>query len=142
MEKIINSTELKKRNDGTEYYAIAENCDEKLKNIYLSMIYDDNIGGTNDLSYRLIYDATAFFSNEITGDETKEEMLEALENYQDFAPIWNSERLEMLNVNNEQDIADIMKEYEIENVSTACAVWYENTIKSIVNTIIDEYVKA
>lgn len=139
IKNIINSTELKKRDDETEYYAITDNCEKTLKDLYLKMIYEDNVGGKQDLSYQIINEATIFFDELDEEKASLKTISEQLDEYQDFATTRNVEQLEMLNNYNEHEIADILKDYSCKNISTACAIWYENQVKQVIGEIIDTY---
>ena len=47
----------------------------------------------------------------------------------DSASYYNIDRLGYLNVNNEDDIADIMHEYGERSISVACAIWYDRQVE-------------
>jgi hypothetical protein len=117
--------------------AMISTTDEKLKDILLKIIYDDCVGGLNDMSYNLCYEAQGFF--EMSEGETIEEMTEKLENYFDFASIYYNEQLAYLNANNQDEILDILKEYDCDSISNACAIWFETKVKEVIQTLIDEY---
>ena len=53
------------------------------------------------------------------------------------ASIWNDDRLGYLNINNEQEIADKMKELSLDSISTACAVWYDDMVRSVMLSLLD-----
>lgn len=76
-----------------------------------------------------MYDGAEY--EQITG-ENFEPMLEG-----EHASVYTANRLEYLNPYNDADIADIIKEYNLNDVSTACAIWYGNTVNEMVDALID-----
>ena len=138
---IANCMEVKKWDNGKEGYIIKDNLkaeNEELYNLLINIIYEDNIGGVHDISYEITAKACG-----IIGDLTPEEIEEDNDDHfyeMETASVWNSDRLSYLNVNNEQEIADKMKELSLDSISTACAVWYDDQVRSVVLSLID-YIK-
>lgn len=139
-DSIANAMEVKKRADGTEYHCISDTCEDGLKDVLMKLIYDDNIGGSSDLSYEICYQATAVLTDDVTEEQISSEDFYIHEHIQDIASVYTAIRLSYLNNNNQDEITDTLKEYSTD-IAGACAVWYENMIAQACNDIID-YVKA
>jgi len=123
---VINCMELQKR-DNNDYFAIIkDNTEKDLKDLIINMIYDENIGGTTSQSYDILYDATQNIEN-FTIEELKDTDIEDI---QDMASVYTYDRLAYINNNNEYEIYDILKEYNLDNINTACAIWYDTQVKN------------
>lgn len=134
IQNVVNSMRIKDNKALITY-----NTDIKLKDLYLDLIYSQNIGGNIETGYNLCYEAKCFFEDETS--ETIDELQESLEGYYDFASVYDSELQSYLNINNEQEIAETMKEYNLDSISQACAIWFENKVREIIGIIIEEYIK-
>jgi hypothetical protein len=55
----------------------------------------------------------------------------------DVASVYTSERLSWLCVANESEISDLMSELEIKSISDACAVWYDQKVRQMIEKFID-----
>ena len=53
------------------------------------------------------------------------------------ASVYTSERLAYLYPINQQEISDIMREYSLGDIATACAVWYDSMVAHACRAIID-----
>lgn len=137
---ISTAMEVKKRADGTEYHCISDTCDETLKDVLMTLIYDNNIGGSQDLSYEICYQATALLTDDLTEEQILSEDFYIHEHTQEISSIYTATRLAYLNNNNQEEITDTLKEYQTD-ISGACAIWYENMVAHACNKII-EYIKA
>lgn len=86
---------------------------------------NDN-GAGFDLSYEIMAKACDVVSQqdieELAGDDGFYEAEEA--------SVYTAERLSYLNIHNQQDISDKMKEYDCEDIQTACAYWYDEQVRS------------
>lgn len=56
---------------------------------------------------------------------------------QNTASPYTARRLEYITVHNQDDISELMKEYELDDIATAAAVWYENRVAEAVRLILD-----
>ena len=92
-------------------------------------VWDDNIGGQDDLSYEICAKAC----NEVA--ECDMDMLEGESDdifYEmECASVYTSDRLAYLNMNNQSEISDKMKELGLDDIATACAVWYDDMVRSV-----------
>lgn len=136
---ITNAMEFKKWNNGKEGYIIKESLkeeNEKLHDLLLNIIYDDNIGGTHDLSYEITAKAC-----EVIGELEMDEIENGGDNDRfykmEIASIWNNDRLGYLNVNNESEVYERLVELGLHEISTACAVWYDDQVRSVVLSLLD-----
>jgi hypothetical protein len=50
------------------------------------------------------------------------------------------EQLSWLNINNQSEISDTAKEYDID-IAQACAVWYDNAVRLTIEQVV-EYIKS
>lgn len=130
---IENAMQPMKWDNGKEGYIISDNCAEPVKDILMKQIYDNNIGGTHDLSYEICAKACEVISELDLNELDTEQNLYEFEN----SSIYNNERLAYLNNNNEQEIAEVMKEYGCESISQACAIWYDNQVRYTAETLLD-----
>lgn len=130
----------KNKKDETAFHCISDNCEPELKKVLMSIIYDENIGGQNNLSYDICYDACAFF-DDITDKYYNNDDINGDEYINEYEPssIYTYDRLQYLNNNNQQEISDVMKEYSIDDIATACAIWYDNMVRQAISTIISDY---
>lgn len=80
--------------------------------------------GSFELNYSIMSDACTAMS------EINEDTLEDMDPYElsmDTASVYTATQLSWLNINNQVEIADIVREYETD-IGTACAVWYEQQV--------------
>lgn len=80
--------------------------------------------GTFELDYSIMSDACTAMS------ELDEDTLEDMDPYElsmDTASVYTATQLSWLNINNQSEIADIVREHETD-IGTACAVWYEQQV--------------
>ena len=99
--------------------------------IQMTMAENDRI--PFEQSYSIMYDALALLS-----DST--DNVEELEDYDvfdavDIASIYYVEQLAYLNTGNMYAIADLVRDYNCTDVASACAIWYESTVKDWAMTI-------
>lgn len=130
---IENAMQPMKWDNGKEGYIISDNCAEPVKDILMTQIYDENIGGTHDLSFEICAKACDCITELDLNELDTEQNLYEFEN----SSIYNNERLAYLNNNNEQEIAEVMKEYGCESISQACAIWYDNQVRYTTETLLD-----
>ncbi len=118
----------KENNERAEVYLIKDTCAPEVKDILMRNIYDNNIGGSQDLGYAICADACALIS-EASLEELKEDSEDSYyEN--ESASIYTDERLKYLNSNNQDEITEKVKEYACD-IQTACAVWYDDMVRSV-----------
>lgn len=133
LEHIKNAMEQKPRAQLTSdtFYCITDNCNPELKTVLMDLIYDENIGGNNNLSYEICAKAC-----DIIGEIDISEDFDVYEHIQEVASIWTQTRLEYLNAMNQAEVSDIVKEHSCD-IQQACAVWYENMVAQACETLKD-----
>ena len=112
---------------------------EKLSNESHDAIFDLQMKfkNNNDIDFDLSYEIMAQACNVIAENPNikEEDIQEAINN--NFSSIYTADRLAYLTINNQQEISDLMKEYEAENISDACAYWYDNQVQSAISLLIE-----
>ena len=140
LKDIAQAMEIKEVDDKREHiYIIADTCPTELKEVLMNLIYDENIGGIHDLSYEICYNAINILNDRpefADCDDTSYLIQEITES----GSIYTVERLSYLNNMNECEIYDIIKEYDVKDISTACAVWFDDMVRKAVETIISDYI--
>lgn len=129
---VANAMEYKTRDDGSEIYVIKAEEGE-VKELLMTIIYDENIGGVQDLNYEIAGVACSAVGY-MDFEELKK--YDTSEDGGDFASVYTFDRLKYLNANNQEEITDTMKEYSTGNISDACAIWYDNAIKDTMRKLI------
>ena len=107
-------------------YIINEKCDDEVRKFLIDLMHDSNIGGTMDLNYEITAKACELFCDieSIKDLEDEENACEA-----EVASVYTADRLAYLNNSNEVEISETMKEYDCEDISTGCAIWYDNMVR-------------
>ncbi len=118
-----------KRDDGTVFNHFSDTAPEELENLFLEH-YE-----VRDMDYEIFGQAldivSEVYSRERTttmdkeDDKITEEIYEASS---EQASVYTSDRLEYLNMWNEDEISEIMREYSEHSIATACAIWYDKQI--------------
>jgi hypothetical protein len=130
----------KTREDGTEFHYFSDEAPDELKEVYL-MHYE-----VRDQDYQIFSDACGLVSEcindnmqEQDGADFVNEMI--YERSGDRASIMTYDRLSYLNIWNESDISDVMREYDMRSIADACAVWYDREVEQA-SIIINEWIHA
>jgi hypothetical protein len=115
-----------KREDGTGFHHFTDNAPEELKDLYLEH-YE-----VRDIDYDTFSTALDIVS-EIYGDKpeaTEEEATDDLyERASDSASVYTADRLAYLDIWNEDEISELMREYGEHSIATACAIWYDRQVE-------------
>lgn len=130
-ESLYKALIKKTRDDDTEYICFSDDAPEELRDIFI----DHN--SIIDVDYDIFRTACVLLSE--NPDKPEDELHELAD---DCASVYTYDRLEYLSVMNQQEISDIMREYETEDIATACAIWYEQQVASAIQTIYSEYINA
>lgn len=130
---ITSAMEFKKWDNGKEGYIISNTCDKELKDILLGIIYDENIGGTNDLSYEIAHRACGAIED-IELDDLKDDDFDLNEAVGEVANVYIWERLAYLNTKNQDEITEEMRSFDCD-IQTACAIWYNDIVLQAVETL-------
>lgn len=117
-------------------YLIRDTCDPELKKVLMKIIYDDNVGGTHDLSYEICAQACEAVSD-FHSNEDYEELQDYLCDNGDFASYLIFDRLAYLNIGNQDEVTEILKENNC-NIEEASAIWYDQKISEVA-TFLDDW---
>ena len=72
--------------------------------------------------------------------KNKKELQEYIQdNYNDYASVYTYDRLQYLNNSNDSDIAEYIRNYALNDVSTACAIWYSEQVNNAISLILGLY---
>ena len=141
LNAIANAMELKTRNDGTEYCYIKDNCNEDVKKVLMQLIYDENIGGTHDLSYEICAKACDIIGEKtLTGNDRDSLTSDDLDLFADadsITSVYTATQLSWLNNNNESEISAILKDESQTSIAQACASWYAQQVQNVCETLKD-----
>lgn len=138
IKSLQNAMERSERNDHTEYTYFTDNAPEELRQLFLEH-YE-----VRDVDYMTFSDACDIVSDiyqnspEITEREAEEEIYEQAS---DSASVYTATRLEYLNIWNQDEVAEIFKEYGCEDIATACAVWYDRQVEQA-SIIINQWINS
>lgn len=141
LDAIPNAYETRTRPDGTEYEAIKDDAPVPVRDILMEVsdaMYEDC------KSLDLAHDITARAARLGGYRLVEEDCPDPSELAQDTASPYTARRLEYITVYNQDDISELMKEYELADIASAAAVWYELRVEEAVRLIldaIDEHVK-
>lgn len=80
--------------------------------------------GTFELDYSIMNDACTALA-ELDVDALED--MDSCELSMDTASVYTAEQLSWLNINNQSEVADIVRDHETD-IGTACAVWYEQQV--------------
>ena len=131
--KIIDQVmTIKKRDDGTEFHCFSDKAPEDLKDLFLGS-YE-----VRDLDYKIWHNACDIISG-LEFETLKGENDDSFDIYEivdSEASPYNSDRLEYLNIWNEEEITEKVRDNDC-NISEACAYWYDEQVRDVVSIIRD-----
>lgn len=135
------------RDDKTEFYHFTDNAPEELKDLYLEHYEVRNIDYEtfssacdmlSDIYYDYVEENTehneALAKSEIIIDQIYERSA-------DSASVYTADRLSYLNIWNQDEISDYIKNGIAEDIQTACAIWYDAQVEQA-SLLINEWVNA
>jgi len=130
IKSLQSAVKVSKREDGTEYTHFSADAPEELKDLFLEHYT------VRDLDYK-IFSRACDLVGEIIGytyermdTPTQESIEEAIyERAPDSASVYTADRLEYLNVWNEEEISRMFLENGGESIANACAYWYDNQVE-------------
>ncbi len=127
---------VSKREDNTEFTHFSDTAPESLTDLFLKH-YE-----VRDQDYEMFSTACEIV-HEIHNDSESMNLGDIEENIyehcSDIASPYNSDRLAYLNIWNDEEIADIFKQYNCTTISQACGIWYDNQVEQMA-IIINEWV--
>jgi hypothetical protein len=135
----------KENSERAEIYLIDDKLskESEVRAILMRNIWDDRIGGAEDLSYEICARACGLIADNTDGDDLENTDIGNDDIFYDMecASVYTAERLGYLNIWNESEISDKMKELGIESIQTACAVWYDDMVRSVALELRDYILK-
>jgi len=135
IDLLQNAMTTSERENGTEYTHFTDDAPQELKDVFL------NEYNVRDIDYQIFSKAcdtiVEAYSNNEEGTPFLKEYIQ--ENYNDFASVYNADRLSYLNIWNDDEVSEIFKNYSCDTISTACATWYDEQVQNAITLIIDNY---
>ena len=117
-------------NENDTFYHFTDEAPEEIKNIFLKHF------NVRDQDY-MIFNHAIDTLIDIFPIEQREDLEEQIEEWcSDIASYYTAERLELLNVWNEEEITEIVGDCNC-SISEACAMWYDNQVRGAAQVIID-----
>lgn len=130
-------TTSKRKDEEEVFYHFADEAPKELVDLYLEH-YE-----VRDIDYQIFSDAcdiveAVYSENEGIGDEEARDEIQ--ERSGDQASVYTSTQLSYLNIWNQSDIAEIVREVE-GDIGNACAIWYDRQVEEAA-LIINDWVNA
>jgi len=116
---------LARDGESTEWY-FSPDAPEELKDLYLEH-YE-----VRDIDYETFSDACDLVSEaygdhpDATDDQITDDIYERAS---DTASVYTSDRLAYLNMWNEDEVSETMREYGMRSIADACAAWYDRQVE-------------
>ena len=131
---LVDCLETRKRDNGDEFICRKDGTPEHIISIMQDVMYA-NDNHNFDLDYKIMNDALMELSEIEFADLAEYEVHESESEY---ASVYTGERLSYMNMWNQDEISEVMKEYSTEDIATACAIWYDNQVKTVIQQLIDK----
>lgn len=134
-EVLCNSIELKKRDNGQEFYCRKDDLPKDIENAVRDVVFkiDENCHEL-DLAYKILNNAIGDLC-EVDYEDL--ENFEPTEDYPEYASVYTAERLSYLNAYNQYEIAEKLKEYSCDDIATACAIWYDEQVRQALEGLME-----
>lgn len=137
LDAIVDAVTYKNR--GNEQIMIYKDDTSEELSVLLSNI-GYSIDANIDMSYMIMDTAIGV----LQGLEIDYIFSDNLDTYADVdsqANVYTGVQLSYLNINNESEISEIMKDESIESIAIACQAWYNSKVVDALNQLIN-YIKA
>lgn len=108
------------------YYHFSDMAPESLKDTYLKH-YE-----VRDQDYQIFSEACDVVAEvyETRKDKSRDEAeIDIYESDMEYASVWTQERLGYLNMWNEEEISEVMKQGIFTSIADACAYWYDKQVE-------------
>ena len=94
--------------------------------------------GTFELDYSIMNDACNYVS-ELEHKDLADPNWDYLDHMDmgEFASVYTADRLSYLNIHNQDEVSQIMREYSLDDIQTACAVWYDRQVERAIGLLIE-----
>lgn len=122
------------RSDGTEFYHFADGAPESLRDLFLEHY------SVRDLDYQTFGRACDVVA-EVYAEKPKDITEAIYERSADSASVYTADRLAYLDLHNEDEISELMRECGEHSIATACAMWYDRQVEQAA-ILISEWVEA
>lgn len=120
------------------YYHFTDVSPEELKDLFLTHYEVRDVDyETFDRAIDIVREVYAD-KPEATDDEATEDIYERAS---DSASVYTAERLAYLDIWNEEEVSQKMREYGEHSIATACALWYDSQVEQAA-IIIKDWVNA
>ncbi len=126
----------KTRPDGEEIYVFADDAPKELQDLFCER-YE-----VRDVDYGAFSSALDAVSEiySYAPDSDRDAALDALDDAREYASPYNAARLAYINIYNQDEVAEIVREYG-QDVVTAAAIWYDRHVEAAARLIV-EWVEA
>ena len=128
---LVDSCVSKKRDNGDEFYCLKDGLDKSIEQLIHDVMYEIDESFNFDLRYSVLNDALNALS-EIELKDLPE--FDPYETESEYASVYTDTRLSYLNNWNQDEITEKMKEYDCD-IQTACAVWYDDQVKELLQAL-------
>lgn len=131
------------RDNGEVFNHFTKESPQELQDLYLKHY------GSDDLDFEIFNRALDVVDNarvdakkDDNGKVDEENVVDNIYTYaSDSASIMTYDRLQYLNNNNEQEISEMMRDFEMRSIADACAAWYDKQVEQAA-IIINDWVMA
>lgn len=127
---------LSTRKDETEFYHFTDNAPKEIFDLFLEH-YE-----VLDIYYEIFAKAIDTVVEAWNNNEESPKLLNEYirENYSDFSSVYTAEQLSYLNIWNQEEVSDNVKELGC-SISEACAYWYNNEVQNAIGIIVEKYLE-
>ena len=131
----MNGLEGKERGEDV-IYCKREGLPEEVSELLSSIAFDisEEVGGL-DLPYKILNNALEELSDNCEDIKDLADYDSRESTPDGFCSVYTWDRLQLLNVHNQADISEVMKEYGYNDIADACAVWYDNQVYDAIDLI-------
>lgn len=136
-DAIVDSVTYKNRNN-EQIMFYKDDISEELKTLLSNIGYSLDVN--LDLSYQIMDTAISTLSD-LDIDYIFSDRLDLYADVDSRANVYTGIQLSYLNINNESEISDIMKDESIDSIAIACQAWYNSKVLEALEQLIS-YIKA
>ena len=121
-KELVEAMELKTRTDGTKFTAFKDTAPKELVDLFLKHFE------VRDTDYEIFSDACDIVGNLSDHTDDKLADVDFYELATDTASVYTADRLSYLTPYNQYEITDKLKEFDCDDIQSACAVWYDSEV--------------
>jgi hypothetical protein len=135
LETAMTRSRRDEKNEDSEFYHFTDDAPRELVDLYLK---DYEVRDVDYESFSDAIDVVIEVHNNLDDELTDDEIVERIyEMSSDSASVYTQTRIEYLNIWNQYEISETMREYSLDDISTACAVWYDRQVEQMAIIIND-----